>query len=112
MEEIHLRLKKAVDFASPLEKFREAVGGVSVELDKFDIDFILVCRDLLPQLLKINSDLMDQVGELECEIEAAEWIVEDVTDENLGLMAKIEELEERIAIMSENQTIHPEGWDG
>ena len=112
MEEIYLKLKKAVDFASPLEKFEEAVGGISVGLDKLDIDFILSCRSLLPKFLQMNSDLLDQVSELESELEAAEWVVQDMTDENLELMAKVEELEERIAIMSENQSNHPEGWDG
>ena len=112
MDEIYLSLKKAVDFASPLERFEEAVGGISVELDKLDIDFILACRSLLPPFLKMNSDLLDQVGELKSEIEAAEWIIKDMTNENIDFAAKIEKLEERIAIMSENKLDHPEGWDG
>jgi len=97
MNNAYYELQKAISLASPVHCYEDAyyrsgLGG----LDQLDMDFVLKCRKLLPELFVQINNLLLENNEL----------VEEIS----SLKGNVKELEERISIMTKTQG-PAEGWD-
>lgn len=97
MNDAFYELQKALSFASPVHCYEDAYYRSGLYgLDQLDMDFILKSRKLLPQFFKeINNIILEN---------------EELKGEVSSLKTNVEELEERISIMTETKG-PVEGWD-